>query len=392
MVAPEMVKPEGQSSDAHRRLTDSQKFNWLRLIRSQNVGPTTFRELINHFGGSTEALEALPELSRRGGSLRSARICTMENAEREILAAIKLGATLVALGEPEYPYWLSMTASPPPLIYLKGDVSLVERPMVAIVGARNGSAIGQKFTRMIASDLGGAGFVIVSGLARGIDTSAHVASLERGTIAVLAGGIDSIYPPENGDLHQAIGEKGILLSEMPPGYRPRGQDFPRRNRIISGVSVGVIVVEAAKRSGSLITARIAGEQGREVFAVPGNPLDPRAAGTNMLLSDGAGIVTCAEDVITTLEPILGRSHERPELSGPAFDAKPDEPIRMDIEQPERERVIEALGLSPVDIDEVIRSTRLSARHVHIILLELDLAGRLERHGSQLVSLRNPGEF
>lgn len=370
-----------------RRLTDEQRLNWLRLIRSENVGPTTFRELINHCGGSAEALNALPELSKRGGAHGRIRICSLENAEREMRAAEQTGATLVALGEPEYPPWLAMTVAPPPLLYLRGNLAILEQPIIAIVGARNGSAIGQKFTRMLATDLGAAGFVIASGLARGIDTAAHVAALERGTVAVLAGGIDSVYPPENADLHKDIGNKGVLLSEMPPGYRPRGQDFPRRNRLISGISIGVIVVEAAKRSGSLITARLAGEQGREVFAVPGNPLDPRAAGTNMLLADGAGLVTAADDVISVLEPILGRSQIDPNAGAPSFDAEHEDPIRMDVEQSDREKVIDALGFSPVDIDEIIRATRLQARLVRIILLELDLAGRLERHGNQLVSLK-----
>lgn len=382
-----MASSSGARRRAPRRLSNAQKLNWLRLIRSENVGPVTFRDLINHFGGSEQALEALPGLSRQGGAKVAPRICSEETANKEIKAAERIGATLVALSEPEYPRWLAMTDLPPPLIYVKGVVSLLEQPMAAIVGARNGSAIGQKFTRMISADLGGAGFVIVSGLARGIDTAAHTAALERGTVAVLAGGIDSIYPPENAALHEAIGEKGVLLSEMPPGYRPRGQDFPRRNRLISGLSMGVVVVEAAKRSGSLITARIAGEQGREVFAVPGNPLDPRAGGTNRLIADGATVVTCAEDVIEVLSPMLDQQLELRSDNGPKFDSEHDKPIRMDIAQPDRERVIEALGFSPVDIDELIRTTGLQARHVQIILLELDLAGRLERHGGQRVSLR-----
>jgi len=383
-----MAGQSGQHKSVRRSLSDKQKLNWLRLIRSKNVGPATFRDLVNHFGGSAEALEALPDLSRRGGATGALRVCSREAAEQELSAAARIGARLTALGEPEYPHWLAMTDLPPPLIYVKGVLSLLEQPMTAIVGARNGSAIGQKFTRMLSSELGRAGFVIVSGLARGIDTAAHTAAIERGTVAVLAGGIDSIYPPENADLHDAIGEKGVLLSEMPPGYRPRGQDFPRRNRLISGLSMGVVVVEAAKRSGSLITARIAGEQGREVFAVPGNPLDPRAAGTNGLIADGATIATCSEDIIDALKPMLSQPLEMRTDNAPTFDSANDKPIKMDVAQPDRERVIEALGFSPVDIDELIRATGLEARHVQIILLELDLAGRLERHGGQLVSLRD----
>ncbi len=377
------IRPPGRK----RLLSDEQRLNWLRLIRSENVGPATFRELINHFGGSAAALEALPQLSASGGGRGRIKICSLQKAETELKQAGRAGASLVALGEPHYPAWLASVDMPPPLVYVKGALELLQQPMVAIVGARNGSAIGQKFARMLAADLGREGFVIASGLARGIDTAAHISSLERGTLAVMAGGIDSVYPPENAQLQEEIGKKGVLLSEMPFGYKPRGKDFPRRNRLISGVSLGVVVVEAAFRSGSLITARLAGEQGREVFAVPGNPLDPRAAGTNKLLRDGAGLVTSADDVISVLAPILGRgTSPRDDATGSNFEMAPDSPIKLDVDQSERERVIESLGLSPVDIDEVIRATRLTARQVQIILLELDLAGRLERHGSQLVSL------
>lgn len=308
-------------------------------------------------------------------------------AQSELKRALSAGALLVALGEPDYPAWLAAVDAPPPLIYVKGHLALLQQPMIAIVGARNGSAIGQKFTRMLAADLGREGFVIASGLARGIDTAAHISSLERGTLAVMAGGIDSVYPPENAQLQNEIGTKSVLLSEMPFGYRPRGKDFPRRNRLISGVSLAVVVIEVAFRSGSLITAHLAGEQRREVFAVPGNPLDPRAAGTNKLLRDGAGLVTSAEDIISVLVPILGRGIDSLDVGkGLSFESTPDSEIEMDIGQSERERVIDVLGVSPVDIDEIIRASRLPARQVQIILLKLDLAGRLERHGNQLVSL------
>jgi len=368
------------------RLNHHQRLAWLRLIRSENVGPATFRALVNEFGGAEAAIAALPLLSRRGGR-SDIRLCTEAEAEAELEAAESLGASLVAIGEPGYPPALAQVDSPPPLLYAKGRLELADIPIVAIVGARNGSAVGQKFTRQIATDLALEGFVIASGLARGIDTAAHLAALEHGTIAVLAGGIDIVYPPENDDLQRAIGERGLLISERSPGFAPRGKDFPRRNRLISGISLGVVVVEAAERSGSLITARLAGEQGREVFAVPGSPLDPRSAGTNNLLKQGAGLVTCARDILEVLAPILGRPPAPPPIELAAADEhRTPEPL-PDIRQSERELIVGALGPSPVDIDELIRTTGVATRKVHIVLLELDLAGRLQRHGQQLVSLK-----
>lgn len=368
------------------RLNHHQRVAWLRLIRSENVGPATFRALVNEFGGAEAAIDALPLLSRRGGR-SDIRLCSEAEAEAELEAADRLGATLVAVGEPGYPPALAQVDAPPPLLYVKGRRELADIPVVAIVGARNGSAVGQKFTRQIATELALEGFVIASGLARGIDTAAHVAALEHGTIAVLAGGIDIVYPPENEQLQQAIGERGLLVSERSPGFSPRGKDFPRRNRLISGISLGVVVIEAAERSGSLITARFAGEQGREVFAVPGSPLDPRSAGTNNLLKQGACLVTSSRDILETLAPILGRPLAPPPIELAAADEhRPPEPL-PDIRQNERELIVSALGPSPVDIDELIRATGVATRKVHIVLLELDLAGRLQRHGQQLVSLK-----
>ncbi len=371
------------------RLNARQRLAWLRLIRSENVGPATFRALVNQFGGAEAAIEALPALSRRGGRAQDIRLCTAAEAEAEIEAAHRIGARLVAVGEEGYPPALGQVDAPPPLIYAKGRLELAGLPIVAIVGARNGSAVGQKFTRQIASALGLEGFVIASGLARGIDTAAHNAALEHGTIAVVAGGIDITYPPENAALQKAIGERGLLISERSPGFAPRGKDFPRRNRLISGIALGVVVVEAAERSGSLITARLAGEQGREVFAVPGSPLDPRAAGTNNLLKQGATLVTDVTDIVEALAPILGRPPAPPAIELASSDETVTPAPLPDIGQSERDRVIEALGPSPVDIDELIRSTGVAARKVHIVLLELDLAGRLQRHGRQLVSLIEP---
>jgi len=319
--------PHNQKSAA--RLNRHQRLSWLRLIRSENVGPATFRALVNEFGGAEAAIAALPMLSRRGGRAHEIRLCTEAEAEAELEAAESLGASLVAIGEPGYPPALAQVDAPPPLLYAKGRLDLADIPIVAIVGARNGSAVGQKFTRQLATELALEGFVIASGLARGIDTAAHLAALEHGTIAVLAGGVDIVYPPENEDLQRAIGERGLLISERSPGFAPRGKDFPRRNRLISGISLGVVVVEAAERSGSLITARFAGEQGREVFAVPGSPLDPRSAGTNNLLKQGAGLVTCARDILEVLAPILGRPPAPPPIELAAADEHrtPEAPAR-----------------------------------------------------------------
>jgi DNA processing protein len=353
--------PKGGGDDTaagHVKLSDRQRLCWLRLIRSENVGPVTFRALVNQFGGAEAALEALPILSRRGGA-HAIRVYPLAEAEAELEATRRAGAGLVAMGELGYPPALAQTDAPPPLLFVKGMLDLADRPMVAIVGARNGSAIGQKFTRQIATELGLEGFVIASGLARGIDTAAHTAALDRGTAAVLAGGIDIVYPPENDDLQRTIGEKGLLLSERSTGFVPRGKDFPRRNRLISGISLGVLVVEAAERSGSLITARFAGEQGREVFAVPGSPLDPRAAGTNNLLRQGACLTTSAKDILEALAPILGRRlPPRDELAAPE-EGRPAGPL-PEIAQNDRERVVAVLGPSPVDIDELIRVTGLPA--------------------------------
>ena len=363
------------------RLSDEQRLDWLRLIRSDNVGPRTFRDLINRYGGAHAALAALPSLARRGGASGPALIFPREDAERELAAAKARGVAFIALGEPDYPQRLQMIDDPPPLLSVRGKLSALARPLVAIVGSRNASAAGLKFAERIARDLGQAGFGIVSGLARGIDAAAHRGSLASGTIAVLAGGHDRIYPAEHADLLESILADGAALSEMPIGWEPRARDFPRRNRLISGLSAGVIIIEAARRSGSLITARLAGEQGREVFAVPGSPLDPRAEGTNGLLKQGATLVTEAADVIAVLEPILGRTLDLPAQ-------EPDLVPRLDGEpgEDQRSRIVSLLGPTPVAIDDLVRLSQTSAAIVRMVLLELEIAGRLERHGGGLVSL------
>lgn len=362
-------------------LTDEQRIDWLRLIRSENVGPRTFRTLVNHCGSARAALGRLPALARRGGAAGAPRICSRAEAEREIQAAAALGISLVGLDEAAYPLRLRMIDDAPPLLAVRGQFSALMLPMVAIVGARNASAAGVKFAERMARELGEAGFGIASGLARGIDAGAHRASLATGTVAALAGGHDHIYPPEHKDLAASILANGALVSEMPLGWEPRARDFPRRNRLISGLSLGIVVIEAARRSGSLITARMALEQGREVFAVPGSPLDPRCEGSNGLLKQGATLVTEVGDVVSVLQPILGRavvlSAEEPEP--PAAD--PPEPASA-----ERKRIVSLLGPTPVGLDDLVRLSGASPAVVRTVLLELELAGRLERHGGGLVSL------
>jgi len=365
------------------RLTDEQRLAWLRLIRSERVGPATFRTLINQYGTATAALAALPGLARRGGSSGGGSIFSHNEAEAEIRAAERAGARFVGMGEPDYPSWLRQADQPPPLIALRGAAAPLARPIIAIVGSRNASIAGLKISGTLARDLGAAGFTIVSGLARGIDAAAHKGALDTGTIAVFAGGVDIVYPAENEDLFAMILDSGgCAISEMAMGFEPRGRDFPRRNRIIAGISLGTIVVEAAKRSGSLITARLALEQNREVMAVPGSPLDPRAAGTNGLLKQGARIVTQAKDVMEALSPLI---EDLPEIPGMIAESETDAPPPTEPDNSDRGRVLEGLGPVPTEIDEIIRHTAVPARTVRVILLELDLAGKLEHHPGNRVS-------
>lgn len=363
------------------RLTDGQRLDWLRLIRSENIGPRTFRALVNRYGGARAALEALPDLARRGGAQAPGRIYSVEEAEREIETARRLQAIFLALGEPGYPTRLRVIDDAPPLIAVRGNLDALKMPSVGIVGSRNASAAGSKFAAQLARELGAHGFVVSSGLARGIDAAAHRATIGSGTIAVLAGGQDRIYPPEHQDLFDQILDKGAAISEMPFGWEPRARDFPRRNRLISGLSLGVLVIEAARRSGSLITARMALEQGREVFAVPGSPLDPRCEGTNGLLKQGATLVTEMSDILNVLAPILGQPIELPieepdHDMGEPGDAAPDE----------RRRIIALLGPTPVEIDDLIRLSGARPAIVRTVLLELEIAGKLERQAGGRVAL------
>lgn len=368
-------------------LTERQRIAWLRLIRSDNVGPITFRELINHFGSAETALEMLPELSRNGGASRSIRVAGKDDAERELAIAARHGARFVGIGEPDYPALLRQIDGAPPLLAIKGNPSVTAAPAVGIVGARNASISGMKFAGLLAREIGRAGYSIVSGLARGIDTAAHRASLDTGTIAAMAGGLDRPYPPENiGLLDELTDGNGLAVSEMPFGWEPRARDFPRRNRLIAGISLGLVVVEAAVRSGSLITARNAADFGRLVFAVPGSPLDPRCEGTNGLLKDGATITTAPEDVLAGLKPLCEPDLFAPRTGAdePAEDVSPS--LRLPPGDGERERIADALSQVPAEIDEIIRHTGIETATVYLVLLELDLAGRLHRHADGRVSI------
>ncbi|GAU85220.1 rossmann fold nucleotide-binding protein Smf possibly [Bosea sp. BIWAKO-01] len=397
-------------------LTDRQRLDWLRLIRSESIGPRTFRALMNRYGGAAAALDALPELARSTG--RSIKICSTAEAEREIEALRRRGGRLIALGEPDYPRPLQAIDSAPPLLLVLGRGEVLLRPCVALVGSRNASAAGLKFTARLAQDLGEAGFVVVSGLARGIDTAAHGASLGTGTVAVLAGGLDEIYPPQNAQLFERLIMSGAAISEMPMGWAPRGRDFPRRNRLVSGLALGTVVVEAARKSGSLITARFANEQGRQVFAVPGSPLDPRAEGGNHLIREGATLCAEAAHVIEALAPLLGHGGalptglaqaregydpeseylwdelDLPEISPAPRTVPPPAVAGSDLVLPPeaageaegeggseeiRARVLALLGAAPVSLDDLIRASGQSARDVGRLLIELELDGAILRH-------------
>jgi len=376
----------GGSGRSGITLTDKQRTAWLRLIRSDNVGPATFRDLINNFGTAERALDMLPELSQRGGATRSIRIATLAEAERELEYARKFGARFVGIGEPDYPPALRQIDAAPPVLAMKGQGSTAIRPSIGIVGSRNASISGVKMAAFLARDCGATGYTITSGLARGIDAGAHRASLDTGTMAALAGGLDRPYPPENVDLLKEIWDgKGVAISEMPFGWEPRARDFPRRNRLIAGASLGVVVIEAASRSGSLITARLAADFGRLVFAVPGSPLDPRCHGTNALLKNGATITTEARDILEALSPLSSIDlFSRPQVEEPAYEES--EIFNQPPGEQDRSRIIDALGVTPVEINDIIRHTGLAASAVYLVILELDIAGRLHRHPGGLVSL------
>lgn len=352
----------------------------LRLVRSPGIGPVTYRQLIARFGTASAALAAVPDLAARGGG-RPPRLIGRDEAVREIERVEKLGARHLLLGQPLYPRLLTELDDAPPLLIARGNLALLDRPLVAMVGARNASAAACRFARSLAHDLGQEGAVVVSGLARGIDSAAHDGALESGTIGVVAGGIDIFYPPENEARQKAMFERGLVLAEMPPGTEPRARHFPYRNRIIAGLSLGTVVVEAAPRSGSLITARLAAEAGREVMAVPGSPLDPRAQGCNQLIRDGATLVQSAADVMEAVSPSL------PRLASPSAPFQLEPPSQLNGDEDALGALEDLLGPAPVPVDEIIRLSGISSGAVQMALLELDLAGRLDRHAGGKVSLR-----
>ncbi len=367
-------------------LSDAEKRAWLRLIRSQNIGPITFYKLIQRYGAASKALEMLPELSHK--QKKDTYICSHGDAEREMERISRFGAQLLFAGEEDYPLALAALEDAPPVLTVSGDTSLLHRPSIGMVGARNASHNGRRFAQVLANDLGKAGQVVISGLARGIDTSAHQGSLEHGTVAVIAGGIDVIYPEENTGLYQQIREKGCVVAESPFGQKPFSQSFPRRNRIISGLSAGVVVVEASIRSGSLITARMAAEQGRDVFAVPGFPLDPRAAGPNKLLRDGAVLVEKAEDILEHVQLFrqsgsagFNISHMEDAASGD-FVYEEDDTLTQNAS----DAILKTLSSLPVQIDDLFRDLHLSPAAGNSALLELEITGQIKRSAGGKVSL------
>ena len=363
--------------------SQAERAAWLRLSRTKRVGPVTFYRLLERFGSPSEALNAVPKLSTRGGQPPLAPPSfEVIDAERQALA--RLGGMFLFSCDARYPDVLRHVSDPPPVLSLLGNVDLMNAKQVAIVGARNASANGIRMTTGLATDLGQAGFVITSGMARGIDTAAHNASLATGTVAVVGGGVDITYPPENDDLYHAIRSTGgAVVSEMPLGLKPIAQSFPRRNRIIAGLSYGTVVVEASRRSGSLITARLATEFGREVMAVPGSPLDSRSSGTNHLLREGATLITSADDVVEALRQSIDIAAHEPERSmlpntPQTFDEKAIDQIA--------DELMTLLSPAPIDIDELIRQTGSQAHIVQAAIVELELSGLIFRDGAKVSRL------
>jgi DNA processing protein len=353
-------------------------FDRLRLIRSPNIGPVSYRQLIARFGNAKAALEALPDLVRRGGG-KSTVLANAALIEREMALVAASGARYLFLDDADYPELLTHIDNAPPVLTIKGNLTLLQRTSIAMVGARNASAGACRFARQLAYELGQSDFTVISGLARGIDTAAHAGSVDSGTVAVIAGGIDVAYPPENRDLQQDIAERGLLIAEQPPGTEPHARHFPYRNRIIAGLAMGTVVIEAAPKSGSLITARLAAEAGREVMAVPGSPLDPRSHGCNQLIREGATLVQNAAEIAELVRPLDSRM--KPGAAKPPFVAFADEGGSVD-----RRAVIDLMGMTYVSVDELVRQSGSSQSLVQMVLLEIELAGKLERGAGGKVRL------
>jgi DNA processing protein len=367
-----------------KNLDIKEKLAWLRLIRTDNIGPITFYRLLERFGSAEASLKALPDLAKRGGKMEGLKIFSADLAEKELAQIEKFGAKLIARGEPDYPELLAQIEDAPPLITVLGHAALLSKPSLGVVGARNASLAGRKIAEDFSRKTAAAGYVIVSGLARGIDTSAHMASIETGTVAVIAGGIDVIYPRENEKLYQQVAERGAIVAESPFGTEPLAKHFPRRNRLISGLSLGTLVVEAALKSGSLITARMTLEQNRELFAVPGSPLDPRAEGTNKLIQDGAHMALTADDIIRELKSLRLREVNDPGDS--PWKGETGSDLSAEVNETLHVQLLEILSPTPVQIDEVIRASGAPASEVLATILELELAGRIERQPGNKVSL------
>lgn len=369
-------------------LSAKEKLAWLRLSRTENIGPITFYKLLERFGSAEAALKALPDLAKRGGRMEGLKAFAADLAEKEIEQIDKFNGKLIARDEPEYPSLLAQVEDAPPLITVLGHTTLFTKPALGVVGARNASLSGRKITEDFSRKIGAAGYVIVSGLARGIDTSAHTAALSTGTIAVVAGGIDVIYPRENEKLYQQIAEQGAVIAESPFGTEPLARHFPRRNRIVSGLALGVLIVEAALKSGSLITARMALEQNREVFAIPGSPLDPRAEGTNKLIQDGtAHMTTSADNILQELKSLRLRAMNDP--PGDKWKGAPDLLSQIHHKEPDealRDKILEMLSPVPIQVDEIIRAAEAPTADVLTIILELEIAGRIERQPGNKVNL------
>ncbi len=359
-------------------VNDAGRFAWLRLARSANVGPVTFASLMKRYDSASAALDAIPDLAKRGGA-KQVRLADPKRVEQELEAAASAGAEMLLLGSDTYPENLAALGSAPPVLWALGDPHTAKPQSVGIVGARNASALGLKFAEGLAAELGKAEWSVISGLARGIDAAAHRGAIKTGTVAVLAGGVDIMWPPQNEALYREIIDKGAVFSERAMGHQGRAPDFPRRNRIVSGLSLGIVVAEGAERSGSLITARFAGEQGREVMAAPGSPLDPRAGGCNRLIREGATLVRGIEDVLEALSSLTAR----PRIAEPLFEwaeaqGEADDALRRTVQ--------DLLGVVPIDIDELIRMADAPPGLVSHVLLELDLAGRLRRDPGGKVAL------